>query len=399
MTSRIAFLSLFSLCAVACGSDEEVIITDSTAALPDNAADALETYADIVLASYKDSLSAAEDMDAALQALVDDPSEATMSTARIAWIASREPYLQTEVYRFYGGPIDNEEGPEGLLNAWPMDESYVDYVAGAMGAEMGIINDVGATISGSELVGLNEEGADTNIATGYHAIEFLLWGQDTSDTGPGDRPFTDYVTGDTGTAANQDRRGQYLMVTSELLQGHLKDLVEAWETGEDDNYRAEFLAMEPKIALGLITSGAAILAGFETGGERLEAALLAQDQEEEHSCFSDNTHRDMIQDIQGVQNVWLGTYNGDTKVSGAGLRDIFAAEDESIADEITAEIANGLELAIVMEKGGYFDQLIGEGNTAGNALVQDVIDSLVKLEELLEDDAMPLFDLAKIDPG
>ena len=73
-------------------------------------------YAEIAEASYADSIETAETLDAAIQALVADPTEANLTAAREAWIDSREPYLQTEVYRFYDGPIDNpEDGPEGGL--------------------------------------------------------------------------------------------------------------------------------------------------------------------------------------------------------------------------------------------------------------------------------------------
>ena len=48
-------------------------------------------------------------------------------------------YSPTEVFRFYGGPIDDDNGPEGLLNAWPLDEVFIDYVLG--NPDAGIIND------------------------------------------------------------------------------------------------------------------------------------------------------------------------------------------------------------------------------------------------------------------
>ena len=238
--------------------------------------DALSNYADIVSASYADSLTAAQDMDKAIDDFVASPDAAGLTAAQDAWKASREPYLQTEVYRFYDGPIDNaEDGPEGLLNAWPLDENYIDYVLNTDGTfnEGGIVNDTTVEITAANLESLNEKDGDANIATGYHAIEFLLWGQDTSDTGPGDRAYTDYVTGEGGTHANQDRRGLYLGVASDMLVGHLQGLVDAWDSAGTDNYRAEFLAAEPNEGLRRVMSGMIMLAGFETGSERLQPAL------------------------------------------------------------------------------------------------------------------------------
>jgi putative iron-regulated protein len=224
---------------------------------------------------------------------------------------------------------------------------------------------------------------EKSISTGYHAIEFLLWGQDTDPGGPGARPFTDYVTDGTGTAENQDRRARYLTTASELLVEELESLVVAWAPNQA-NYRARFVAEAPAVSLGKILSGMIILSGFETGGERLQAALDSGDQEEEHSCFSDNTHRDMVQDVQGMQNVWLGSYQPlvGAPVAGAGIRDVIAKGDASLAGEITDRIATSLELANALEP--PFDREIAPGNAAGNARVQALVESLFTQRELLE---------------
>jgi putative iron-regulated protein len=331
--------SLAALLTAACGGDD----TSDAAPLPASAPNAVSTYSQIVYASYQDSLTAAQALDSALSAFIDTPSAATHQAAQTAWLASREPYLQTEVYRFYEGPIDAEDGPEGLLNAWPLDENHIDYVVDDDDA--GIVNNPQMTIDAATLEEQNEAPpGDKNISTGYHAIEFLLWGQDLNLDGPGQRPFTDYVTGGSGTAANQGRRGQYLRTASALLVEHLQGLVDAWAPNDANNYRAEFEAETPAVALGRILSGMTILSAFETGGERLQAALDAADQEEEHSCFSDNTHRDMVQDVRGVQNVWLGAYRrlDNTTLSGPSLRDVVAATDADLARDVTAKIAGSL---------------------------------------------------------
>lgn len=156
-----------------------------------------ETYAEIVYASYVDSLTTAQTLRAALDAFIANPSEATHQAAKLAWLAAQEPYGQTEVYRFYGGPIDGEDGPEALLNSWPLDEAFIDYVEGAPNA--GIINhsEQYPEITQELLVELNQVDSEESVTTGYHAIEFLLWGQDFNDDGPGDRPYTDYIKGGT----------------------------------------------------------------------------------------------------------------------------------------------------------------------------------------------------------
>lgn len=371
--SRLARLSspaLAALLLAACPTDDF--------AWPDATADAVSNYSAIVEASYADSVATARDLDAALEALVATPTEGTLSTARDAWLESREPYLQTEVYRFYDGPIDDpEDGPEGQINAWPLDENYIDYVEGQPDA--GIVNDTSVTIDASTLASLNEVGGEANVATGYHAIEFLLWGQDMSETGPGARPASDFDASGNGTASNQDRRGLYLTTVGDLLVADLEGVHGQWTDGAA--YRADFEA-DTEAAFEKILTGMIVLSGFETGGERLQAALDSGSQDDEHSCFSDNTHRDMIQDVQGVLNVWEGSYTrvDGTTVSGTSVQEIVAAVDQDLADRLDAKIRDSLSLANALQP--PFDQEIAPGSP-GNARVEALVVSLLEQEDIL----------------
>jgi putative iron-regulated protein len=378
----------------ACGDDGDVAATsDTTAAMTS----ARETYTHVVTASYADTLEVAQALEGSIGDFLDEPSEDGLNAARDAWRASREPYLETEVFRFYDGPIDNaEDGPEGFLNAWPMDEAYVDYVVdGDQILHHGIVNDPEIELTGDELEGLNEGGGEKNISTGYHALEFLLWGQDLDENGPGARPYTDYVEGDDGTAENQDRRGEYLRTASSLLVGHLEDLVDAWAEGDDSNYRAEFAGVTPKEAFTRILTGMVVLSGFETGGERIQTALDSGDQEDEHSCFSDNTTRDMVQDIQGIKNVWVGSYEGldGSVVSGPGMREVVMARSKlaapltksgpELAAELDAKIDESLALAKALK--APFDREISFENPEGRVRVEALATSLREQSDLLED--------------
>jgi putative iron-regulated protein len=385
----------FVLLGAACSGDP-----GGAAPLPTEAEElakeARVTYADIVLASYEDSLELARLLDDELEAFVAEPSEERMAAARLAWLESREPYLQTEVYRFYGGPIDDADGPEGLMNAWPLDENYIDYTEDMPDA--GIINDLDQEITPENLAELNEGGSEKNISTGYHAIEFLLWGQDFDDDAPGNRPYTDYVTDGSGTAENQDRRGDYLLTVSGLLVEHLEGLVDDWNVGVPDNYRAEFLSVNAvTVSLRRMLTGMILLSGNETGGERLQAALHSGEREDEHSCFSDNTKRDMVQDVQGVLNVWQGSYirlDGD-EIAGAGVGDVVRADDAALAADIDDKLAECLELANALQD--PFEQEIMPGNAEGNERVEALIVALNELSELFEE-AFVNFDLAVPEP-
>lgn len=333
-----------------------------------------ENYATIVFENYSDALSTAQDLDAAIDAFIAAPTDANLTAAKTAWLASREPYGQSEVFRFADGPIDDADGPEGLLNAWPCDESYIDYVEG--NTTSGIINDLTnfPTITKDILDGLNEEGGEENVSVGYHAIEFLLWGQDDANTSTleaGKRSYTDYTT-----AANADRRKSYLGYTSDLLVDHLQTLVDEWDPSKSDNYRAEFIALENDVALKNMMSGMGILSKSELAGERIFTALDNQDQEDEHSCFSDNTHRDIILNAKGIQNVYLGTYNkvdGST-IEGTSLKDLLERVDKNLAEELTTlntEAQTAVEAIPVP-----FDNALTEEEAGGTGPIMSSVTSL-----------------------
>jgi putative iron-regulated protein len=307
----------------------------------------IDNYVAIVRASYADTLQAASSLRAAVDAFVAAPSPETMQAARTAWLASREPYGQTEVYRFYDGPIDAPDtGPEPRINSWPLDEAYIDYVIGDPLA--GIINHPALypEITKQLIADENLRGSEDNISSGYHAIEFLLWGQDTSATGPGARPHTDYMPG----AAGYDRRGQYLRLVTELLVDDLSAVNDAWVPGAP--YVADFRA-DSKEALRRILQGMGSLAGAELSGERMTVAVDNRDQEDEHSCFSDSTPRDLHVDALGLQNVYLGRYGA---IDGPGLDELVAARDPALDAKMKQQLE--ASLAAIDDIPVPFDQAI-----------------------------------------
>ncbi|MBL7826461.1 MAG: peptidase M75 [Saprospiraceae bacterium] len=302
--------------------------------------EALQQYAIVVQASYDDSFETAESLRDKIVAFLANPTESGFESCKSAWLAARNPYGQTEAYRFYSGPIDDGDGPEGLLNAWPMDESFVDYVAGNPTA--GVINKPATypNITKELIVGLNELFSEQSIFCGFHAAEFLLWGQDLSTTGPGTRPFTDYAAG--GTSANQDRRGTYLTVVANLILEHLESVRAEWRTS--GAYYNEFINLNPaKKSMGLIFSGLEAFTYDELAGERMFVAIDLGDQEHEHSCFSDNTIADIKMNLLGVRNVYFGSYtdsNGFT-VSGRSFDELATR----LAPDKAAEVRAAFTLA------------------------------------------------------
>ncbi|NRB62608.1 MAG: hypothetical protein HRU40_06200 [Saprospiraceae bacterium] len=347
MTKNLFNTLLLCACifAIACEKEEpEVIIETVTETIIDtvelSSADDIkeaipENYADMVYYNYLDAYNTAVELQTAINNFIDAPSAELFETVKIAWLDSREPYGQTEAFRFAGGPIDAEDGPEGLLNAWPLDESYIDYVDGDLSA--GIINDLVTypVLDKALLESLNEAGGEENISIGYHAIEYLLWGQDLtapSAMEAGKREFTDFTT-----ATNADRRGQYMQICAELILDHLQLMLDDCDPNQSGNYRSTFLALTPDEAITNMLTGIGTLAKSELAGERIFTAYDNKDQEDEHSCFSDNTHRDTRLNAIGIRNVVTGCYlrsDGISKVVGPSLLDLIAVVDPAFGESL-----------------------------------------------------------------
>lgn len=333
----------------------------------------LSNYANIVHANYQDSLQAAKTMQQAINAFLAEPSAENQQAAQKAWREAREFYGQTEAFRFYGGPIDDDDGPEGRLNAWPMDESYVDSVKGRPDA--GLINNRAFVINRDNVIAQNERGGEENIASGWHAIEFLLWGQDFNANGPGERAYTDFLD---GKSPNADRRRQYLKVITDLLVDDLNGLVKEWTPGRKFNYRGQFEKGGLE-SLRMMFVGLGSLSRGELAGERMEVALNSQDQEDEHSCFSDNTQRDVVNNALGIENVWLGRYrraDGST-VQGPSMKDLVAARDAALAEKTSQQIAKSVASAQAIQ--APFDrEIIGGKDAPGRQRIQTTVSSLVQ---------------------
>lgn len=295
-------------------------------------------YAKLVYANYSDALQDAKELQKVIEVFLDDPNDKTLKSAKNTWLNSRDSYGQTEAFRFYEGPIDfvdqkrGIEGPEGRLNAWPLDEAYIDYVQGDENA--GIVNDKKYEISKKSLAKSNQENDESQVSLGYHAVEFLLWGQDFSTTGPGNRSYKDFAKEE----KNESRR-KYLNLVTNMLVNDLEFLVDEWKENKwtifSKNYESKFVQLDNDVVLKNVLSALATLSAFELASERMATALDSGDQEDEHSCFSDNTHNDFIYNQQGIKNVYLGDYK-DFK--GVGIYEVLAEKNQKLADKILNKI-------------------------------------------------------------
>ena len=340
----------------------------------------LDAYANIALANYSDALKDAKVLKVAIDEFAKKPTLENLNKAKVAWLLSRESYGQTEIFRLANGPADAEEGwvadtygaLEGQINAWPLDENMIDYTIDAEGKKTSgnIIDTIGSFNPGGEeskevdvtkitveaITDLNENGGDANVASGYHAIEFLLWGQDQDYSNflkdgithgaltPGLRPLKDFTTD-----KNASRRLAYLKAASEKLVADLEVITSAWEKDIDGSkglYQAALKGqltgdnasknIESADALKQIVAGMGVFVKSELANERIAVAVLTPSEEDEHSCFSDNTHRDIVNNYLGFKNILTATYKG--KKYGDSLLDAVDTETKMRIQELMKSI-------------------------------------------------------------
>jgi putative iron-regulated protein len=366
----------------------------------------VETYANIALATYEDSLAGARALKVAVADLVAAPSAASLALARAAWLAAREPYMQSEVFRF-GNPIVDDW--EGKVNAWPLDEGLIDYVAQPYGSESAENPLSAANVIANPTI---KHGADTldasvidaallsdtlheiddieaNVATGYHAIEFLLWGQDLNGTGAGagDRPAADYDTTDCAHA-DCTRRAQYLVAATDLLVDDLRWMVEQWRDG--GAARVNLTEGEPRDGIRVMLTGLGSLSYGELAGERMKLGLMLHDPEEEHDCFSDNTHNSHYFDVMGMGNVVNGHYrrSDGTVVTGPSLADLLGEHAPAARNDLLASLAESkLRMALLRQRAETheaYDQMLAADNAEGNAVVQAAVDALLQQTKAIQ---------------
>ncbi len=378
----------------------------AVAADPPPARAVLDQYADIALAAYEDSLDGARALSQAIEALVATPDTAHLQAAREAWLQARVPYMQTEAFRF-GNPVVDEW--EGRVNAWPLDEGLIDYVDAGYGTESdanawyaaNIIANPKVHVGGREIDAgritpelLSESlheigGIEANVASGYHAIEFLLWGQDLNGTGPGagDRPASDFDPRNC-TGGHCQRRVDYLRAATALLIEDLEEMAGDWQA--DGAARRHITGRGDAEGLTSILTGLGSLSYGELAGERMKLGLMLNDPEEEHDCFSDNTHNSHYYNQVGILNVYLGRYarTGGATVQGPSLSDLVKARDPALDAELRTALDASLDkLGAIKrraEAGEAYDQMIGRGNAEGNAVVQAAIDSLIAQTRSIE---------------
>jgi putative iron-regulated protein len=333
----------------------------------------VKNYAVNLSAGYTDSVADEQAFKTIVDAFVAAPTEETLATARQGWLDSRAHYMLTEGARFYDGPIDvDPPNDEALVNSWPLDEAYIDYTTNAAGTvdeTVGIVNhaDLVPKITADALDQANAAGGDENISAGYHAVEFLLWGQALQPVGPGERPATDYVIG--GPRKNPDRRAAYLGVAVDGIIEHLTDVRDHWTP--TSVYRTGFEA-DPDGSLTKIFTGLAKFSKGELGSQRIGAAYTSKERHDQHDCFSSQTLVDYDRDARGIQNLYMGTYG---TADGPGLNDLVHAVNPDLDADLQQMIQASIDAIDAIPK-PFEASIAGDDTSPGRVAILAALNAL-----------------------
>src|SRR5690606_9750059 len=195
----------------------------------------------------------------------------------------------------------------------------------------------------------------------------------------GNRPHTDFDPAHC-TGGHCQRRATYLTVVTQMLVDDLQEMADSWKDG--GAARADVQA-DPQQGLIAMLTGLGSLSYGELAGERMKLGLMLHDPEEEHDCFSDNTHNSHYYNQVGMMNVYQGRYKrvDGSVVEGASLSQLVAEKDAALDKEVLARMQDTHDAMLAMKQRAEtvetYDQMIAQGNAEGNAVVQAAIDALI----------------------
>jgi putative iron-regulated protein len=343
-------------------------------------------YALLLDANYKDSVVEVTAMKSAIDAFVAAPTAEGLAACQNAWLSAHKWYGVGEVSRFYGGPIDQLQGG---MNEWPIDESFIDYTG--QDPQGGIINNATTypQITAQVLATADEKGGLENLSTGFHAIEFLLWGQRPTQTqGPGTRPIADFVD---GGSSNADRRRTYLQVVTSMLLDDTRTLESQWNLGEASSYGARLVAGDAHQALTSIFRGLSQMTISELLYERLDDPFVSLDQKDEESCFSESTLADLVSNALGIEDTYLGRYQtlSGVPMQGPSLSDLVRAKDAAVDAQLRQQLS-AMRSAIEAIPGPFDHSVLAPAGSLGRAAVQAAVDAMRPLQATLDQAAQVL---------
>ncbi|WOD39606.1 imelysin family protein [Nodosilinea sp. E11] len=274
----------------------------------------------LIVPNYQQLTQRSGDLSEAIATFRQTPTEATLADARRAWLATRQPWEQSEAFAF--GPAASL-GLDAELDDWPLNETDVLAV---LNSDNALTPDYVATLQTSQ--------------KGFHAIAFLLFGTNA------DKPLSAFT----------ERELDYLTAIGPVFDATANALLLSWTEGIDGYpaYREEFVkAGESSGAyLTVQDAGEEIVQGIlgildELGNVKMGEALASQNPFLLESRFAQHSLQDFADNLRSAQNAYLGQFPASNS-QGRGLQTFVASVDPALDAEIQAQmqVAQGAIAAI-----------------------------------------------------
>ena len=327
------------------------------APVPKNLGDAkqlfVSNYSNIAEAASRSALSQGRILKEAISAFVKDPKAETHLLAKVSWMQARLPFLQSEFSRMIVERGEVNHDISNLLNGWPIDPGLIDYTAKVPGENIINNKEKYPSITTELLRSINLKAGKSGFTTGYHVIEFLLWGEDSERSSSGKRSFKDY---DKSNSELAKRRADYLVACCDLLIEDLENLVSEWDHESKNNLRAHLESMPSDQAIRKILRMVSVLADG-LAESQIGSIISKESVFKEQSTFSDTTHFDFLHTVAGISNLAAGAYvglDGKLQVLGLGLIGLAEQAPNARAEKIRSLINDAMKSAQAFK--GPFDQ-------------------------------------------
>ena len=305
----------------------------------------------VVLPTYTDLDSKAGALLAAVKTLESAPTQANLEKAQQAWKATRTPWEQSEAFLF--GPVETQ-GLDPALDTWPVNQV-----------------DLQEILDGDKDLTVAYVGTLDDEKKGFHTIEFLLFRE-------GNQRKASDIT---------ERELEYLVSATENLKASTEKLKLAWAP-QGENF-SNTVATAGKEGNSVYTSQSAgvqeMVNGMDGIANEVGTGKIADPYKEKdttlvESQFSFNSISDFQDNIRGIQNVYMGKFIQD----GVGLNEFVNGKDSELDTRFQAEVQAAIDTI------GAIPAPFRDAITTGRPAVQAAIDAVLKVQETIQKDILPL---------
>lgn len=302
---KISIITLLCIAAVAAAGCKKV----SSATNTDNA---LETQilvdfpANLANPNYLDIETKAGIMRDAAAVLIATPNDVNLKATQNAWKNTRAAWESCEGYLF--GPVE-DFNYDPTMDDWPVNKTDLD-----------------ALLASSNALAIADIDALGTTLKGFHAIEYVIYG----------------VGGTKKASQITEREKTYLSSLTQSLYNTTKQLRNSWDPAQTGNFTVQVTTagkgstrFTTRKAFFLALAGSMADICNEVADSKMQTPLAAQDSTLDESSFSHNSIADFTNNIKGVLNAYLSTYNG---TSGHSLSELVKAKNASLDSKIQSQV-------------------------------------------------------------